>query len=388
MWFLSPLLYSLAVASSAAAATAAGLSAFYAGSNWNTWREHFSAELVGGQVTLEPSESRDTLVNLLAGADTQIRCLMQGCEHNFHTVLQLVDHINISHPDHCAFAGQHQDVKLCPCGKVFMDTAYGRRCHASWCEHIRISLLSPPPSSPASVQILELSNRCRASVDNRMVYLADLTLHAYEWGASFGGDTNICYYLSTTAPDSMPDTCGVAVSQQHGESAIARKAMLAVLAKPICSEDFAMRGKCADNPVLVADTLSHGPIGVADLNYNPPKFLVSCTKDCDANTPVRLLARIGAHFQRLYTHDGKAVRLGTLLALRTEHTPVTSSPVPSPCPVQQVLDWCDSLLVRFRAASPGHQEQPTQPSEAPSPSQSDPHEARLTPDAMASHNRL
>jgi hypothetical protein len=72
--------------------------------------------------------------------------------------------------------------------------------------------------------------------------------------------------------------------------------MLAVLAKPICSEDFAMRGKCADNPVLVADTLSHGPIGVADLNYNPPKFLVSCTKDCDANTPVRLLARIGAHF--------------------------------------------------------------------------------------------
>ena len=206
MWFLSPLLYSLAVASSDAAATAAGLSAFYAGSNWNTWREHFSAELVGGQVTLEPSESRDTLVNLLAGADTQIRCLMQGCEHNFHTVLQLVDHINISHPDHCAFAGQHQDVKLCPCGKVFMDTAYGRRCHASWCEHIRISLLSPPPSSPASVQILELSNRCRASVDNRMVYLADLTLHAYEWGASFGGDTNICYYLSTTAPDSMPDT--------------------------------------------------------------------------------------------------------------------------------------------------------------------------------------
>ena len=56
--------------------------------------------------------------------------------------------------------------------------------------------------------------------------------------------------------------------------------------------------------------------------------------------------------------------------------------------MRQVLDWCDTFLVRFRAASQGQVEQPIQPpSDAPS-SQSGGLEERLTPQDMASHNRL
>ena len=374
-------------------ANSGGLAKFYSESKWQLWLQHFLTEAAHHCLPFPQATDAAACIEYLKGADAELSCLIdRNCPYLAHSMLEAVDHANIAHSGRACEAGALQDIESCTCGYLYLNTGIGKARHTCWCERLGAlrSSAGPAPAPSSKVMMLQLTSRTTISADNKTLSVADLVFHAHECGATYGGHSRLCFWLSSTAPDTPPSDGLEAVSREHGDQALARKALLGPAASQMCSENFAAPHKAADTPVFVTHADQIGPIAVARLdNHGQLSFLVFHNKDCASSATVTVLLNIGEHFQRLYRPNHQATTLASLTTLHSSHADTTTAPVPSACPVRQLLDWCDDFAPRWRAQfvppppSPTSSQQGTQES---SHGVSDP--LLLSPNELASHNRL
>ena len=324
-WFLVPLIASLTVPDAQG-----GLPGFYAERKWQRWREHFSVELGARPQPLAlPAPTPPTeaaCVEFLRGTSAIACPVSDSCaDHPFHSLLQVVDHINLRHANE-ALEAQLQDVKRCECGYSYLDTAVGKASHMRWCERLSLALSAGglALAVPDSVSMLRLTCAVRVSHDNRRVELPERQLFAVEWGSAFGQHTQLCFYLASMAPDRLPGSpLPSAPTEDHGRRAVALKAELGPAANETQSlRDFTALAEPADTEVFLQLARSVRPVAVVDVNLGLPTFTLFFNKACDPLTPVTVLLRIGQHFQRLYAADlHRAAILAPIpaLAARAHH---------------------------------------------------------------------
>ena len=213
---------------------------------------HFSAELgARPQPIVLPSPTPPTeaaCAEFLRGASAMVCPVSHSCaDPPHHSLLQLVDHINLRHHNE-VWEAQLQDVKRCECGYFYMDTAVGRASHMRWCERLSLTLSAGglALAVPDSVSMLRLTCTVRVSPDNKRVELPGRQFLAVEWGSAFGGHTQLCFYLASTAPDRPPGSPPPKTpAEDHGRRAVALKAALGPAANQTQSlRDFTALYNC------------------------------------------------------------------------------------------------------------------------------------------------